>query len=185
MLTVQPWGLTPGPLLIPQPQTLSRGSIRKIRSPWFTDEHSAPWTSQTSQIRKVPWRRAWQATPVFLPGESHGQSSLVGYCLSVRFQRVRHDWNNLACMQAPCCLYLRLPRPMCTFPEPHWSSGCFWNMPKPSHTSWFLVQIKGVCYQGVTKTKSCDWSYFLHEHCILLYFWRFLSWHLYFLFNFF
>ena len=134
---------------------------------------------------RSPGGRAWQATPVFLPGESHGQSSLVGYCLSVRFQRVRHDWNNLACMQAPCCLYLRLPRPMCTFPEPHWSSGCFWNMPKPSHTSWFLVQIKGVCYQGVTKTKSCDWSYFPHEHCILLYFWCFLSWHLYFLFNFF
>ena len=30
-------------------------------------------------VRKIPWRRAWQATPVFLPGESHGQSSLVGY----------------------------------------------------------------------------------------------------------
>ena len=28
---------------------------------------------------KVPWRRAWQRTPVFLPGESHGQWSLVGY----------------------------------------------------------------------------------------------------------
>ena len=26
-----------------------------------------------------PWRRAWQPTPVFLPGESHGQRSLVGY----------------------------------------------------------------------------------------------------------
>ena len=28
---------------------------------------------------KMPWRRAWQPTPVFLPGESHGQKSLVGY----------------------------------------------------------------------------------------------------------
>ena len=26
-----------------------------------------------------PWRRAWQPTPVLLPGESHGQRSLVGY----------------------------------------------------------------------------------------------------------
>ena len=26
-----------------------------------------------------PWRREWQPTPVFLPGESHGQRSLVGY----------------------------------------------------------------------------------------------------------
>ena len=28
-----------------------------------------PW------VRKIPWRRAWQLTPVFLPGESYGQSS--------------------------------------------------------------------------------------------------------------
>ena len=36
------------------------------------------------------WRRKWQPTPVFLPGESHGQRSLVGYSPWVR--RVRHDW---------------------------------------------------------------------------------------------
>ena len=29
-----------------------------------------PW------VRKIPWRRKWQPTPVFLPGESHGQRSL-------------------------------------------------------------------------------------------------------------
>ena len=28
---------------------------------------------------KIPWRRAWQPTPVFLPRESHGQKSLGGY----------------------------------------------------------------------------------------------------------
>ena len=28
---------------------------------------------------RFPWRRAWQPTPVFLPGESHGQRSLAGY----------------------------------------------------------------------------------------------------------
>ena len=32
-------------------------------------------------VRKIPWRREWQPTPVFLPGESHGQRSLVGYTL--------------------------------------------------------------------------------------------------------
>jgi len=32
-----------------------------------------------SWVRKIPWRRAWQPTPVFLPGKSHGQRSLVGY----------------------------------------------------------------------------------------------------------
>ena len=28
---------------------------------------------------KIPWRRTWQPTPAFLPGEFHGQRSLAGY----------------------------------------------------------------------------------------------------------
>ena len=32
-----------------------------------------PW------VGKISWRRAWQPTPAFLPGECHGQRSLVGY----------------------------------------------------------------------------------------------------------
>ena len=32
-----------------------------------------PW------VGKIPWRRAWQPPPVFLPGESHGQRSLEGF----------------------------------------------------------------------------------------------------------
>ena len=32
-----------------------------------------PW------VGKIPWRRARQPTPIFLPGEAHGQRSLVGY----------------------------------------------------------------------------------------------------------
>ena len=34
---------------------------------------SDPW------VWKIPWRRKWQSTPVFLPGESHGQRSLASY----------------------------------------------------------------------------------------------------------
>ena len=30
-------------------------------------------------VRNIPWRRKWQPTPVFLPGKSRGQRSLVGY----------------------------------------------------------------------------------------------------------
>ena len=40
-------------------------------------------------IRKIPWRREWLPTPVFLPGESHGQRSLVGTVHGS--QRVRQD----------------------------------------------------------------------------------------------
>ena len=32
-----------------------------------------PWVS------KIPWRRKWQPTPVFLPGKYYGQRSLAGY----------------------------------------------------------------------------------------------------------
>ena len=32
-----------------------------------------PW------VGKIPWRRKWLPTPVVLPGELHGQRSLVGY----------------------------------------------------------------------------------------------------------
>ena len=32
-----------------------------------------------SWVRKIPWRRKWLPTPVFLPGKSHGQRILVGY----------------------------------------------------------------------------------------------------------
>ena len=32
-----------------------------------------PW------VGKIPWRREWQPTPEFLPGESQGQRSLLGY----------------------------------------------------------------------------------------------------------
>ena len=41
-------------------------------------------------IGKIPWRRKWQPTPAFLPGESHGQRSLVGYSPWGR-KRVGHD----------------------------------------------------------------------------------------------
>ena len=33
---------------------------------------------------KIPWGRKWQPTPVFFPGESHGQRSLVGGGTQVR-----------------------------------------------------------------------------------------------------
>ena len=43
-----------------------------------------------SWVRKIPWRRKWQPTPVFLPGEFHGQRSLAGYS-PWSLKTVRHD----------------------------------------------------------------------------------------------
>ena len=42
----------------------SAGDTRDMVDPW---------------VWKIPWRRKWQPTLIFLPGESHGQRNLVGY----------------------------------------------------------------------------------------------------------
>ena len=49
---------------------------------WLSAKEFACNASDTwfdSWVRKIPWRRKWQPTPVFLPGESQGQRSLAGY----------------------------------------------------------------------------------------------------------
>ena len=48
-------------------------SACQCRRPGFN-----PW------VRKITWRRKWQSTPVFLPGESYGQRNLVGYSLDCK-----------------------------------------------------------------------------------------------------
>ena len=58
-----PWGF-PGGASSKEPACPCRRHKRRGFDPW---------------VRKIPWRRAWQPTPVFLPGESHGQRSLAGY----------------------------------------------------------------------------------------------------------
>ena len=45
-----------------------------------------PW------VGKITWRKAWQPTPVFLPGESHRPGGLQ----AIRLQRVGHDWSEFA-----------------------------------------------------------------------------------------
>ena len=45
-----------------------------------------------SRVVKIPWTRKWQPAPVFMPGKSHGQRSLVGYgprgCKRIRHKLV-------------------------------------------------------------------------------------------------
>ena len=41
--------------------------------------HTVPALRFDPWVRKIPWRREWQLTPVVSPGEFHGQSSLEGY----------------------------------------------------------------------------------------------------------
>ena len=65
----------------------------------------------TPWVRKIPWSRKWQTTPVFLPGKFHGQRSLVGYgpwgsreldltehvCMHVRAHTHRHTHTHTVC----------------------------------------------------------------------------------------
>ena len=51
---------------------------------WLSDKELAYNIGATGDagltwVGKIPWRRAWQVTPEFLPGASHGQRSLAGY----------------------------------------------------------------------------------------------------------
>ena len=69
---------------------------------WLSGKESArqyrehvfnPW------VRKIPWRRKWQHTPVFLPWKSHGQRSLAGYSpwgykSQVQLKRLNHQIKN-------------------------------------------------------------------------------------------
>ena len=81
-----------------------------------------PW------VRKIPWRRKWQPTPVILPGKSHGQRSLVGYnpwgrrrvkyhLVTEQQQQTLYTWNHIVralcfglyshvCEIQPCCILL-------------------------------------------------------------------------------
>ena len=47
-------------------------------------------------VGKIPWRRVWPPTPVFLPGESHGQSSLMGYSPWDREELDTTEWLSTA-----------------------------------------------------------------------------------------
>jgi len=64
MILIMGWGNFPGGASGKESACQCRRHKRHRFDPW---------------VGKIPWRRAWELTPVFLPGESHGQRNLVGY----------------------------------------------------------------------------------------------------------
>ena len=56
------------PAVVKKKKKKKASQCRRVRRPGFD-----PWAG------KVSWRRKWQPTPVFVPGEFHGQGSLEGY----------------------------------------------------------------------------------------------------------
>ena len=53
---------------------------------WYNSHGFSPW------VGKIPWRRAWQPTPAFLPGEPHGQRSLAGQKESDTTEVTQHTY---------------------------------------------------------------------------------------------
>ena len=52
-------------------------TVKNLPTMQDTQVRSLGW--EDPWVGKIPWRKAWQPTPVFLPGESHGQRSRAGY----------------------------------------------------------------------------------------------------------
>ena len=103
-----------------------------------------PW------VGKIPWRRAWQPTPVFLPGESHGQRNLAGYSHKVTKSQTQLKWLiTHACTSifAPTCTHLRRrqwhPTPVL--------------LPRKSHGRRSLV---GCSPWGSWKSDTTEWLHF-------------------------
>jgi len=83
-------------------RTLSWGNISLIIGlPWWLSSKESVYNSGdclqcrrcgfNRWVGKIPWRRKWQPTPVFLPGKSHEQGRLVGYR-----QWCQKTWHDLA-----------------------------------------------------------------------------------------
>ena len=73
---------------------------------------SYPW------VRKIPWRRKWQATPAFLPGKFHGQRSLAGYSHGVTRSRIH---TSTCSSQGNCDVFLYFLKTLTHTAQQGWS----------------------------------------------------------------
>ena len=78
------------------PWTGKPGGLQSMESRRVRHE----WATSLSLFTFMHWRRKWQPTPVFLPGESQARRSLVGCQMSMGSHRVGHDWSDLAAVAA-------------------------------------------------------------------------------------
>ena len=83
---------------IPHGTTKTSAAKQIVKYGWLSGKESAcqckrcefdPW------VRKIPWRRKRQPTPVFLPGKFHGQRSLAGYSPQDHKESDTTEWASL------------------------------------------------------------------------------------------
>ena len=125
--------------------------MKLLRLPWWlSGKESAcqygrlgfdPW------VRKIPWRRKWQPTPVCLPGKSHGQRSLAGYCPwgwkeSDTTQRLNNN-NKITNLKKS---YPYFSTSLWNF-NIMFNSYMFWNIPPKTHMQWEKSSVYNVPHQ--------------------------------------
>ena len=111
-----------------------------------------PW------VGKIPWRRKWQPTPVFLPGKSHGWRSLAGYSPWRRKELDTTEWLHFhfLTIQISDVLWRELEMDQRQSP---WRSHYFMlgtghsSPPHPSLLEWALLQAAFTLWRW----KSCGW----------------------------
>ena len=86
-------------------------------------EESACNVGDLGSIRKIPWRREWLPTPVFFPGESHGQRSLVGYSPWGLKKSDMTEKLTLSLSLSATCIFTCWT---CPFPLPHVNAALLW-----------------------------------------------------------
>ena len=127
---------------------------------WLRVGHD--WATSLSLSTFMHWRRKWQPTPVFLPGESQGRWSLMGWP-SMGSHRVGHDWSDLAAAAGWAweLAFLMHPRQCCCcWSQAHtWSThalGLRWaqNIAKGPQNI-YLLQLETLCFP-ITKLEIVD-----------------------------
>ena len=85
-------------ILVPLNQVIKNSAWLERSLPWWLSGKEFTYQCRRCRfdpwIRKIPWRRKWQPTPLFLPGKSHGHGSLVGYSPRGRKESNTTEWLN-------------------------------------------------------------------------------------------
>ena len=114
-------------------------SILRTQGQWLHSKYffGVLWVTSLSLFTFMHWRRKWQPTPVFLPGESQGRGE-PGGLPSMGSHRVGHDWSDLAAAAALggglSRIYPGAPGLIhCSSPGSLSSQSCFLS------SCWFLI----------------------------------------------